>query len=177
MTEGLKMSHSFYLGIAATILVSGMALVPTTVAPTDPVLGTWRLNSRESELPWAMPDAILRRSYEPAIRGAIRISEVRVTPDSELIRLEYVVAYDGAEYPIFFGTGDRKPLTQSRSTVSIRRLDEYTVRGMFRDDGRKTSEFTREVSRDGLKLYVRIDSLDSSGTRAQALLVYDRMIT
>ena len=171
------MSHSFYLGIAATILASGMALLPTAGGPTDPVMGAWRLNSRESALPWPKLDAILRRSFEPAGAGSIRISEERVTSDAELLRVEYVVAYDGAEYPIFFVKGDRRPLIQSRTTVSIRRLDQYTVRGVFRDDGRKTSEFTREVSRDGLKLYVRIDWIGTNGTGAHGLLVYDRLIT
>jgi len=91
--------------------------------------------------------------------------------------VEYVVGYDGQDYPIFVSSSETKAPIRLDDTVSIRRVDQHTVSGVFHNHGNKISEFTRIVSKDKQSLYVKIVGIDSTGGQTLTLLVYDRSAT
>jgi len=143
----------------------------------DPVFGVWRLNEAECQFSSAVPPVSVTRSYQPVAGELTRISETRLIAGGRSIVVEYAAGYEGREYPIFVKEGDVSAPTKSEETVSFRRIDRYTVSGVFRDHGKAHSSFTRVVSKDGQKLYVTITRMDSTGGEVRSLLVYDRLIT
>jgi hypothetical protein len=143
----------------------------------DPVLGSWRLNDAKCRFSSPVPSVSIMRNYQPAGGGLTRISETRLLPDEQRILVEYVARYDSKEYAIFVTPAGTGAPTKSDDTVSFRRVDRYTVEGVFRRHGSETSEFTREVSKDRQTLYVRITGIDSSGHQILTVLVYDRLVT
>ena len=97
------------------------------------------------------------RSFQADSRGLTRISETRLIPTGEEIVVEYLVSYDGKEYPMFVTHADVSAPTKLDDTVSLRRIGRRVV---FRNHGKETAEFTREISNDGQSLYVRIVGTD-----------------
>jgi hypothetical protein len=144
---------------------------------SDPALGLWRLNQAKCQFSSPVPSTTTTRSYQPAAGGLTRISETRLPSDGQQMSVEYVVSYDGKEYPVFVTDGDTSTPLKSVDTVSLRRVDRHTVAGVFRHHGNKTSEFSREVSKDGQTLYVRIVGIHADGSQTLTLLVYDRLVT
>jgi hypothetical protein len=178
------MVHFRYLLSNMRLVIAPIALVSCLAFPPvggdsnrDPVLGFWRLNEAKCQFSSMIPPVGVVRSYQPAAAGFTRILETRVIPDGQQILVEYVVSYDGKEYPIFVTHGGTSARTRSDDTVSFQSVDRHTVKGVFRNQGHKTSAFTRVVSDDGQRLWVRIAGIDSTGRQILTLLVYDRLVT
>jgi hypothetical protein len=143
---------------------------------SDPALGSWRLNEAKCQFSNTLPSVSVMRSFQ-AGTGLTRISETRLIPSGEEIVVEYLVSYDGKEYPMFVTHADVSAPTKLDDTVSLRRIGRRVVGGVFRNHGKETAEFTREISNDGQSLYVRIVGTDSTGGKTVTLLVYDRLNT
>jgi hypothetical protein len=142
---------------------------------TDPVLGSWQLNNAKSLLTPSSPPVSVFRSYQAGRDGFIHISETRLDAKGAKIEINYAVSYDGEEYPLFFRASDTHVLVKSNETVSFRRVDQRTVRGVFRTQGIATHRFTRTVSKDGQQLRVLVVRIHQPKT--VTLLVYERAAT
>lgn len=158
------------------ILISLLALLPAGGdTNNDPVLGSWRLNTVKPQFSTTTSASVMR-SYQASGSGLTRISETRLIPGGQML-IEYATRYDGEESPIFVREDGWSAPIKSDSTVSFRRINRYTVTGLFRNQGNRTSEFTRIVSADGQHLLVRVLGIDSTGDQTVTVLVYDRITT
>jgi hypothetical protein len=164
--------------VVPIVLAFGLASLPVSDdLNSDPALGSWRLNQAKCQFSNTVPPVSVMRSFQAGSRGLTRISETRLIPDGEEIVVEYLVSYDGKEYPMFVTHADVSAPTKLDETVSLRRIGRRVVGGVFRNHGKETAEFTREISNDGQSLSVRIVGTGSTGGKTVTLLVYDRLIT
>ena len=164
--------------VVPIVVAFGLAFSPVSGdLNSDPALGSWRLNEAKCQFSNTVPSVSVMRSFQADSPGLTRISETRLVPTGEEIVVEYVVSYDGKEYPMFVTHADVSAPTKLDDTVSLRRIGRRVVGGVFRNHGKETAEFTREVSNDGQSLYVRIVGTDSTGSKSVTLLVYDRLNT
>jgi hypothetical protein len=132
-------------------------------ADPDPFIGRWKLNWDKSHSSDAKPKSALR-SYKKSGNG-VRVSELWVDQNGKRIKLDYVAAYDGKDYPV---------RTASGNTASFTRPDAHTVVGSSKTKGNVAYTFKRVVSEDARTLTIHLTRPDAGGTPTQ-VLVYDRV--
>ncbi len=137
---------------------------------SDPVIGVWKLNWDKSHVHGSYSPQIIRK-YE-RVNGGLRISESQTDENGRQSYVEYLINYDGKEYPIFESHGPGSPLRKTNATMSFTRLDPYRVRGISRVNGKTIYTFTRIVSKDRGSL--RVERVDLNPFR-EAVLVYDKL--
>jgi hypothetical protein len=132
-------------------------------ADPDPFIGRWKLNWDKSHSSDAKPKSAVR-NYKKSGNG-VRVSELWVDQDGKRIKLDYVAAYDGKDYPV---------RTASDNTVSFTRPDAHTVVGSSKTKGNLAYTFKRVVSEDAKTLTIHLTKPSGDGTPTQ-VLVYDRV--
>ena len=164
-------------GSLLAVLACGFAVAATLCRALpaaqvfDPVIGKWSLNAAKSHM---SAPANTVREYEPAGDG-VRVSESRTDTAGRLTTIEYVVRYDGNEYPVFSVETPGGTRVKTGGTMSLTRLDAYTAKGVARINGKVAYTFTRAVSRDSRSLTVTLIRSEPSGEHITSLLVYDRL--
>jgi hypothetical protein len=132
-------------------------------ADPDPFIGRWKLNWDKSHSSDAKPKSAVR-SYKKSGNG-VRVSELWVDQNGKRMKLDYVAAYDGKDYPV---------RTASGNTVSFTRPDAHTVVGSSKTKGNVVYTFKRVVSEDAKTLTIHLTTSSGGGTPTQ-VLVYDRV--
>jgi hypothetical protein len=131
----------------------------------DPAIGTWKLNVSKSTFKPGPPPKAATITYSAAGDGVKRTGET-VNAAGAATRMEYTATYDGKDYPI---TG-----SSVADSISLQRVDEYTVEGTLKKAGRVVSTVRRSVSKDGKTLTFNINGTNRQGQTVRNVSLYEK---
>jgi hypothetical protein len=150
--------------IAAAIVVLGIA-VSIGAPPADPVVGTWKLNLDKSTYSPGPPPKSETRTYEGNTETNT-VSWTGINAAGTPVSGHNTYGFDGKYYPIT-GSADF-------DSISLKRVDRFTVDTRLKKDGKVVGTTHRVVSQDG-----KVMTLTSKVTKANSVVeawvrVYDR---
>lgn len=154
------------VGTRTIVLVAAMLSVSSgLLAETDPLIGTWKLNISKSKFGGRPSPGELTRKFAPLPNG-IKIIRELVDANGKPTVGEWALQFDGKDYPV---KGDRRV-----DTLSLKRLDLYTVEVIAKKDGKVSNTMRWDISKDG-KTYTwtskRVSPPEEAGTTVR---VYDK---
>ncbi len=141
----------------------------TSSKASNPLLGTWTLNTSKSNIDYAPLPRNERRTYRAAPNNGM-IFNVEGT-DGTGVPYAYgsTAAMDGSEYPMP-GTGTRN----GGDAVSWRLVDPNTVYGVVKKSGNVVNRVELSVSMGGMVLTITENGPDPDGMPTHGVRVYDR---
>ncbi len=149
------------------LLVLTMLSIPLGLLAedNDPMMGTFKLNVEKSKLPPNYSRSIIRQHVP--VPGGITVIQERVSADGKESRGEWTIMFDGKDYPI---TGD-----PNVATLSLKRVDRYTVEGIGKKDGHEVTHFSWNVSKDGKVLTYPNQRIYPPDKASETIQVLDRI--
>lgn len=132
----------------------------------DPFMGTWKLNHAKSKYNPGPPPKNQTYKFEPSGTNGVKFTAEGVAAGGNRIHREYTASYDGKDYPV---TGN-----PDADSVSLKRVDAYTVEGTQKLNGKLVRTFRRAVSKDGKTLTVTEKGTNAQGQAYDNVVVYDR---
>ena len=155
-----RVSLSVVVGAALITALGGVSVAQ----PSDPLLGTWKLNVAKSKFdPGPAPKAVTLK-YEAAGQG------LKVIVDSDgaagKVHWEYTANFDGKDYPVA-GNPDG-------DVVALKRLAVTTTEAAFKKGGKATTTNTRVVSGDGKTLTITVKGANAQGQAVNNVQVYEK---
>jgi hypothetical protein len=141
------------------------SLAASRQARADPAIGTWELNLAKSKYFPGRPPKSQTRTFEISGRGVKYVAEeIDARGNWQLIRC--TANYDGKEYPII-GSG-------LAETISLKRVDAFTVTFTQKKAGKVVVSGRRVVSRDRKTMTVLAQGTNATGRPFSDVLVFDR---
>jgi len=137
-------------GSALALLLGSMLLLdarPAAAQTKDPFLGTWILDADKSQfVPGPGPEdrKMIFEAKENGIRHTTKTLNAFLSTTDDI---DYTARFDGKDYPIT-GTG--------LDTVSLKRIDAYTIERTGKVRGKVAETGTMKVSADGKALTVSL---------------------
>ncbi len=152
-----------------TMILSAAVLaavaVPAHAQPTDPFMGTWRLNAQKSKYtPGPVPKSIVT-IYEPAGKG-LKVSVTNETAGAK-IQYSYTSNLDGTDSPV---TGNNP----NADTVAVRRIDARTLEVVSKKGGKVTLTQRNALSADGKSRTVTTTGTDPQGQKVNNVSVFEK---
>jgi hypothetical protein len=133
----------------------------TLHAQSNPLVGTWELNTAKSKYePGPMPTS-LTRTVEAQGEG-VKYTFVGVAADSKPIAYSFSVQFDGKDNPI---SGS---MPQGADTISAKRTDSHHYVATLKKGGNVIGTAKVAVSKDG-----KVTTVDSTGTTASGAKEHD----
>lgn len=148
------------------LLVAVFSISLSVFAADDPFVGTWKLNLAKSKYSPGPPPKSNTYKFEAAGANGVKLTADGVGSRGEPNHREYTANYDGKDYPV---TGN-----PDADTVSVKRINAYTVEGTQKKDGKLVRTFRRAVSPDGKTLTVTEKLTSADGKVSNNISVYDR---
>ena len=141
----------------------------TSSAASNPLLGTWTLNTSKSSIDYAPLPRNERRTYRAAPNNGM-IFNVEGT-DGTGVPYAYgsTAALNGSEYPMP-GTGTRN----GGDAVSWRLIDPNTVYGVVKKSGNVVNRVSLSVSMNGTVLTITENGTGPDGMPTHGVRAYDR---
>jgi hypothetical protein len=153
-----------YMRIIRLFLVPAVIATAAFAADADPFLGKWKLNWGKSRSSEPAPKSAVRK-YTKHGEG-VRVSEDWVEVGGKHMKLDYIAAYDGKDYPVASSKG---------ATVAFTHTDPFTVEGVSKVNGKVSYTFKRVVSPDRKTLTIEMAKNDAEGKASPIVLVYEKM--
>jgi hypothetical protein len=150
--------------IVATIVGFCALVTSLSLAQTDPLVGTWKLNLDQSKYTSPAPRSEIV-TYD-ADRDGLTYTVKRVDAAGANATLLGRLATDGKDHPAT-GTAD----WDSAMTHRVNRLTTETIR---KRSGTQVQSVTRAVSADGKRLTLTTKGIDAAGHMVNDVQVYDR---
>ena len=82
------------------------------------------------------------------------------------IHFEWTAEYDGTDYPV--------KCDPDRDSVSLRKIDDYTIEITSKKAGKTTTTTRSVVARDGRSRTVRVTGINAQGQKVNNAVVFDR---
>ena len=162
------MRRSLYL---LMFLMFALLSVPSWAA-TDPLIGTWKLNSAKSKYSPGPPVKSATIKYEAVGDDALKNIRDETDANGKAIHSEYTSKFDGKDVPVSGELGGGNP---PRGTITAKRIGAYTTENINKLDGKITSTSRRIVSKDGKTLTIIVKGTDGKGHQINNRVVYDRV--
>ena len=151
---------------AVLAIVAAGSCVAIMAAPaSDPVVGTWKLNSSKSTF-----------TAGPALKGQTRIYSQSgqnislvmktVGPDGKEVTSNTTYQLDGKDYPVM-GVADY-------DSLSAQQVDSNTAKFIFKKGGKAVGTSSRMVSADGKTLTSKSKVTTAKGEQSENALVFDK---
>ncbi len=125
------------------LAIAMLTIPPGLLAADDPIMGTWKINTAKTKLGPGQSAEALTRTHEP-IPDGIQITRPLVDADGKPTRGTWTMKFDGKDYPVH---GD-----SNFDTLSLKRLDLYTMEAVAKKGGKITNRMRWDVSQDGKTL-------------------------
>jgi hypothetical protein len=152
------MKRSLRLAAIALLAIAGSS---TLRAQTNPLVGTWKLNTAKSKyVPGPAPKS-LTRTVEAEGDG-VKYSFEGVSDDGKPIAYGFSVKFDGKDNPI---SGS---MPQGADTISAKRTDSHRYVATLKKGGKVIGTAKVTVSADG-----KVTTVDSTGTTAAGAKEHD----
>jgi hypothetical protein len=153
------------LAVVALALV--VVFAGTTLAqPGSTNLGTWKLNLAKST--YAPGTAPKSSTFTNVVAGAgIKSTTDTVRADGTAVHSENIEVYDGKDYPI---SGN----SLNGDTVAGTRVDAYTLKFVYKKNGKVTVTSTNVASSDGKTYTITAKGTNTLGQTVNTVAVYDK---
>jgi hypothetical protein len=139
----------------------------TVHAQSNPLVGTWELNTAKSKYdPGPMPKS-LTRTVEAQGDG-VKYTFAGVAADGNPIAYGFSVQFDGKDNPI---SGS---MPQGADTISAKRTDSNHYVATLKKGGKVIGNAKVSVSKDGKVTTVDSTGTTASGAKGHELQVYDK---
>ena len=139
----------------------------TVHAQSNPLVGTWELNTAKSKYdPGPMPKS-LTRTVEAQGDG-VKYTFAGVAADGNPIAYGFSVQFDGKDNPI---SGS---MPQGADTISAKRTDSNHYVATLKKGGKVIGSAKVSVSKDGKVTTVDSTGTTASGAKGHELQVYDK---
>ena len=158
----------------------------------DPAIGKWELNLAKSKFEPGPPPKSQVRTYEappqttqprlrgvdaegnativtypgPHVAGLVTMTAKGVEADGKASLTEYTAGYDGKDY-LFTGN-------PNADTISLKRIDDFTIEATTKKAGKVVSSGTRRVSKDGKVMTITLKGTNAKGEPVSNTLVFDK---
>jgi hypothetical protein len=153
-------------GVMAVLAVCLVAMSPLSgFAQTDPSIGTWKLNLAKSKFSPGPPPKDQTLTYE-AVGEGIKLTVKGTDGEGKPIDSQYTANFDGKDYPV---TGN-----PNWDTVSLKRIDAYTVEFTRKKAGKVVGTGTNVVSKDGKTRTITAEGVNAKGEKTSSTAVYDK---
>ena len=149
-------------GMAGVICWFVFAAAPQAA---DNYVGTWKLNLSKSTYSPGPPPKSQTTKVE-AVEGGIKEVVDRVNAQGVAIHFEWTAKYDGTDYPV---KGD-----PDRDSVSLRKIDDYTIEITSKKAGKTTTTTRSVIATDGRSRVVRVTGINAQGEKINNAVVFDR---
>lgn len=151
----------------AVLVIATMACgVALAAAPaSDPIVGTWQLNSSKSTFSAGPAIKSQTRTYS---QSGTTISLVMKTVGADGKEMTTQTSYqlDGKDYPVK-GTSDY-------DSLSAQQVDSNTAKFTLKKDGKPMGITSRTVSKDGKMMTSKMKVTDAKGEQSENVLVFDK---
>lgn len=135
------------------------------VAQDDPIMGTWKVNKAKTKLPAGESAEALTRVHEPIPNG-IKITRPLTDANGNPTRGTWTLYFDGKDHPVH---GDA-----NLDTLSLTRMDRYTMEAVAKKDGQIHNRMRWDLSRDGKSLTWTSNRVLPKGREGTTVRVYDK---
>ena len=149
------------LALGALLAISSIAIA---AGASDPVVGTWKLNTTKSTGNAPMPKSEIR-TYAASGDG-VALTWKRVGADGKDSAVKTTFKYDGKDYPV---TG-----SPDFDSLSAKRVDANTIDSTQKRMGKEVGTTKRTVSADGKSLTLVSKLTTAKGDEVNTTYVYDR---
>jgi hypothetical protein len=159
------MNRFFSMLVVGAVVAVGIGTTAVAASAPDPAIGTWTLNVAKSKFsPGPAPQSATRTYAQTADGISLTFSGVAAdgTPTSGASTFKY----DGKDYPI---TG-----SPDYDTLSLKRVNRFTVKSLLKKDGKVIGHTTRTISEHGKVLTLSSRGKDVNGARFHQIAVYDK---
>lgn len=152
---------------ASLVATLGIAclLMAQIVEATEPLAGTWLLDSKKSTYALIPGPKGQLRKYSIS-DGTEKMTARGVNADGKPTWVAYSARYDGKDYRIVGSAGGER--------ISLRRIDALTTESTEKHAGKATITALRRVSPDGKTLTVLTQGTLPDGRKLNATMVFER---
>jgi hypothetical protein len=150
--------------VIATIAVTGGAAI-AIAAGSDPVVGTWQLNTSRSKFSAGPAMQSQTRTYSQS-GDKITLVMVTVGPDGKEVTTHTTYQLNGKDFPV---TG-----TPDYDSLSAKRINSNTAEFTLKKGGKDIGTTSRTVSKDGKTLTAKTNVTTAAGEKSENVLVFDR---
>jgi hypothetical protein len=151
--------------LMAAVVVLAVAVV-APAQPSDPFVGTWRLNVSKSKYSPGPPPKSITTTYEAAGQG-YKVS-VRNEPASGPVRqYSYTTNLDGKDVPV---TGNNP----NADMIASKRIDARTIETVNKKGGKVTTTQRNVVTADGKTRTVTTTGTDGEGQKLNDVAVFEK---
>src|SRR6266403_825055 len=150
--------------VIATIAVTGGAAI-AIAAGSDPVVGTWQLNTSKSKFSAGPAMQSQTRTYSQS-GDKLTLVMVTVGPDGKEVTTHTTYQLNGKDFPV---TG-----TPDYDSLAARRIDSHTTEFTLKKGGQPVGTTSRTVSKDGKTLTSKMNITTAAGDKSNGVLVFDR---
>jgi hypothetical protein len=153
-------------GVVAVLAVCLVAMSPLSgFAQTDPLIGTWKLNLAKSKFSPGPPPKSQTVTYE-AVGQGVKVTVKGTDAEGKPIDAQYTGNYDGKDYPV---TGN-----PNWDTISLKRIDAYTVEFTRKKAGKVVGTGTSVVSKDGKTRTITTEEINAKGEKISNTAVFEK---
>jgi hypothetical protein len=137
-----------------------------TLAQTNPLIGTWRLNTTKSKSSTPLPQSQTTRAEAngDATKNTTEGTAANGTP----VSYSWTAKFDEHDYPIT-GKGP-----SGAETISIKRLSANSFHAELKKGGKVVQTAETEYSKDGKTRTQKVKGTDEKGKPTTSTLVYER---
>ena len=151
--------------VALVVALSISTGVNRAAAQDDPHFGIWRLSVAKSTFDPGPPLKSQTRWYEP-YRGGVRARVETIDANGDRTVGGYIAYFDGRGYP---NTDDPDAIT-----ISLKRVNGFTIDGMLKRGGVVVLTTTNVVSRDATEMTLTEKGIGADGRPFTNVQVYDK---
>jgi hypothetical protein len=148
------------LAITVSVLVLG-----SIAQAADNQVGTWKLNVAKSKYSPGPPPKEGTLTVE-AIPNGLKITIDGTDAEGKPVHMEFAPTYDGKDVP---ATG-----MPGADTISIKKIDDYTVQAVSKKEGKPLTTTRTVVSKDGKTRTTTQKGTNAKGEKVNNKIVYDR---
>jgi septin family protein len=149
--------------IAAIAVIGGAAIA--IAAGSDPVVGTWQLNTSKSKFSAGPAMQSQTRTYSQS-GEKITLVMTTVGPDGKEVTTHTTYLLNGKDFPV---TG-----TPDYDSLSAKRIDSNKAQFTLKKAGKEIGTTSRTVSKDGKTLTATTNVTTAAGEKSENVLVFDR---
>jgi hypothetical protein len=146
-------------GIVMSVLILFCSLlVFAEDGPSKTMIGTWKLDPAKSKYsPGPTPKSQMAKLEDAD--GGLKVVSDRVEADGKTTHFEYTAKFDAKEYPV---KGD-----PGRDTVSVKKIDDYTLEMTNRKAGKITTVIRAVYGKDGKSRVETATGTDAQGRKIE----------
>ncbi len=144
------------------------AFVSTSLlAQSDPLLGTWNLDTAKSKYtPGSAPKSMTRTVEETA--DGVKYTMKGVSADGSPISYGFTVKFDGKDYPV---TGS---MPGGADAITIQKIDSNHYEAALKKAGKEIVKSKLAISKDGKVATLTSNGKTADGKPMHSVSVYDK---